>query len=223
MRTCEDVLKTNGMAAGYYYIAPNNDTQVRVHCSVEGSDIKTVMHHADGGTPIHVSGYEPKGSYVKHINYEGDLSSVIAIAESADRCQQAVDFSCRGAMITPYAWFTDRNYVKINRWAGAPSGSNGCRCGVDGSCVRSDKKCNCDSNDDSVVLSDNGVYISKKELPLTSLRAGDTGGSKEYFDVTIGNLECFSSKCSLMGLPLQISVVSKQVAMPIRSLTSMPF
>ena len=184
------------MIPGHYYIAPNNNTHVKVHCSVTGSDIKTLVYHADGGTPIHVTGFEPRGSYVKHIRYGGDLSSIIAIVKSADRCRQAVDFSCKGAMINPYTWFTDRNYAKINRWAGAPSGSTGCKCGVDGSCVTSSQKCNCDSNDNSVVLSDNGIYESKEELPLTSLRAGDTGGATEYFTVSIGNLECYSSKYS---------------------------
>ena len=195
------------MAAGDYYIAPNNNTHIRVHCSVQGSDIQTVVYHEDSGTPIHVSGYEPRGSYVKHIRYGGDLSSIIAIVKSADRCRQAVDFSCKGAMIDSYTWFTDRNYVKINRWAGAPSGSTGCKCGIDGSCVISSRKCNCDANDDKVVLSDNGVYKSKGELPLMSLRAGDTGGATEHFNVTIGNLECFSSEYSWKGLCLQILVV----------------
>lgn len=195
------------MAAGPYYIAPNNNMQVRVHCSVEGSDIKTEVYHTDGGTPIRVTGYESPGSYVKHIEYRGNLGSIIAIAKSADRCQQAVDFSCRGAMISSYTWFTDRNYVKINPWAGVSSGSTGCKCGVDKSCINSKKECNCDSNDETVVLSDNGVYKSKDELPLTSLRAGDTGGAKEDFNVTIGSLICFSSKCSSRGLRLKISDV----------------
>ena len=53
-------------------------------------------------------------------------------------------------------------------------------------CAIGKSNCNCDSND-QVWREDSGLLTNKTHLPVSQLRFGDTGGSKEEGYHTLGN------------------------------------
>ena len=64
------------------------------------------------------------------------------------RCLQ---YDCFGAPLefsgVQESWWNDRNGVQRYFWAGSNTNNNQhtCQCGIDGNCVESFMKCNCDS------------------------------------------------------------------------------
>ena len=76
-----------------------------------------------------------------------------------------VQVNCVGAPFTDeglgvdYAWWNDINGDVRNFWSGDDETAHTCQCGIDGNCIRTDLKCNCDANV-AVSLSDIGILIS---------------------------------------------------------------
>ena len=63
------------------------------------------------------------------------------------------------------------------------------KCIIAGSCSDSQKKCNCDQNDNTE-RSDEGFLTYKDHLPVTELQFGDTGNTGERGWHTLGPLIC---------------------------------
>ncbi|EFX62126.1 hypothetical protein DAPPUDRAFT_19082, partial [Daphnia pulex] len=59
-------------------------------------------------------------------------------------------------------------------WAGANTNVHTCLCGIDGNCVESFTKCNCDSAAPEQ-LADSGVINDKEILPVTRLISAELG------------------------------------------------
>ena len=76
-------------------------------------------------------------------------------------------------------------------WGGARADGESCACGETISCVKPDKVCNCDANDN--VLREDSGYITKLDhLPITAFFAGDTGEQR-------------MSRCSSLATPVSIA------------------
>lgn len=75
-----------------------------------------------------------------------------------------VQVNCVGAPFTDeglgvdYAWWNDINGDVRNFWSGDDETAHTCQCGIDGNCIRTDLKCNCDANV-AVSLSDIGIIL----------------------------------------------------------------
>ena len=67
-------------------------------------------------------------------------------------------------------------------WGGAIPNQNGenitCACGMTGTCLNHERLCNCDSNDD-MMHEDSGWLSVIDDLPVSSVRAGDTGACED--------------------------------------------
>ena len=101
-----------------------------------------------------------------------------------------------------YAWWTDRHGKAHYFWAGNDTGSGShhtCGCGLDGTCIDENLKCNCDS-DLPMKLSDIGVITERTLLPVTSLNFGRTQAPVSIGKHMLGRLEC-SGKVVLNGMP----------------------
>ena len=96
-------------------------------------------------------------------------------------------------MGSPDGWWVSRDGQAMTYWGGAtPANSYKCGCGVTSpnSCADTARGCNCDKND-AVWREDSGLLTEKSDLPVTQLRFGDTGGSKEQGYHTLGKLKCY--------------------------------
>ena len=71
-----------------------------------------------------------------------------------------------------------RNKQKVDYFPGGDESGRGCACDVDKTCDDDRYPCNCDVNDDKW-REDSGYITNKRQLPLTSFRAGETGRDRE--------------------------------------------
>ncbi len=168
---------------------------VSVKCErLTTGEIKTIITHADSNKLLTVDGFEAAGSFKKVIAYNQNITSIARIIDASEKCQQFLSTECYSSVLTNSCWSTNRAWQKMKYWAGGPSNGKGCACNVEKKCPPS-KICNCDANDDSWRI-DDGLVTNKTDLPLTSVRMGDTGSSTEIHKVKIGDVECFTSKCT---------------------------
>eukprot|EP00112_Aurelia_sp_Birch-Aquarium-sp1_P019553 Seg4852.2 transcript_id=Seg4852.2/GoldUCD/mRNA.D3Y31 product=Neurexin-4 protein_id=Seg4852.2/GoldUCD/D3Y31 len=188
-KSCSEALIANGNIGGHYLLLIESET-VFVHCELQGNSIKTMIMHRDGDKRFHVS---VSGSFKKTFAYMQNITGITKIIDRSDKCMQAVNVTCHYSQITSFSWLTNRNNQKMSYWAGGPSNGTGCACGRTGSCAMKSKKCNCDTND-QVLRYDMGLVTKKGDLPLTSIRTGDTSQYDTYKDITVGNVVCFNGK-----------------------------
>eukprot|EP00795_Rhopilema_esculentum_P012036 gene12036-2622_t len=182
--SCKHALEVNSFAAGKYTIS-TSVKNIFVHCSKNDSNFVTRIDHELSGLSIRVHGYEEHGSYVRLIRYLEDFESILAVINVADSCKQEVTAECYNSLLPDYSWFDDRDGNKINYQ---------CKCGTENNCPTTGptRSCNCQNND-NVIRNDIIVYSQKSQLPLTTLRAGDTGNPPEYITFEVGSLECISA------------------------------
>lgn len=169
------------------------DKAVKVKC-VKQSDGKIwAQFDHDSETRTYVSGYEAIFSYKKKFKYNNinEMADIIAFIESSASCKQFTKVECKNMCFIMHncAYLEGRNGKRLSYFGGGPAEGEGCACGITGTCDTADKKCNCDSNSNSV-LKDEGFVTKKADLPLSGIALGDTGASKEYGYYTIDKLQC---------------------------------
>ena len=125
------------------------------------------------------------------------MEQVIVIIELSEKCEQFIKYECYNAglwLSQSWSWWVSRDGAKMTYWGGAPPGSSKCKCGMTDSCVVKGKLCNCDQNN-NIWTEDSGGLTDKDTLPVTELRFGDTGTTKEGDDEigyhTLGALRCW--------------------------------
>ena len=167
---------------------------VKVRCVKDsGGKIWAQFDH-DSEKRTYVTGYEANASYKKKFKYDGinELADIIAFIESSTSCKQFTKVECKNMcfIMKNCAYLEGRNGRRLSYFGGGPAGGAGCACGITGTCDKAGNKCNCDSNNNSV-LKDEGFVTKKADLPLSGIALGDTGSSwTEYGYHTIGKLQC---------------------------------
>jgi hypothetical protein len=152
----------------------------------------TVIGH-DSGSRTLVKGYESPGSYKRKIKYDISMEQIFAIMKQSTYCGQFIKYECFGSGFwfpSPDSWWVSRQGSQMKYWGGAAVNSGKCACGMTNSCAKSGKKCNCDKND-YTWREDSGYLTDKNTLPVTELRFGDTGDSREKGYYTLGKLRCW--------------------------------
>ena len=71
-------------------------------------------------------------------------------------------------------YWTNRWDQPVTYWGGAEPTTPNCACGMTGTCSDPGKVCNCDMND-NVWRQDDGLITNLPDLPIHSIKAGDTG------------------------------------------------
>jgi hypothetical protein len=195
--TCSALLiKHPSTPSGMYYINPEglgSSPLVQVYCdmtSKNGVGVTVIGH--DSGSRTLVNGYEPAGSYKRKIEYDISMEQIVAIMKRSKNCEQFIKYECFGSAFwfpSPKSWWVSRQNSTMNYWGGAAVNSGKCTCGMTNSCAGGEN-CNCDKND-FTWREDSGYLTDKNTLPVTELRFGDTGYSREKGYHTLGNLRCW--------------------------------
>jgi hypothetical protein len=180
-----------------YYINPeglSSSPLVQVYChmtSKNGVGVTVIGH--DSGSRTLVEGYDPAGSYKRKIEYDISMDQIVAIMKQSKNCEQFIKYECYGSVLLhttkSYGWWVSRQGTKMNYWGGAAVNSGKCACGMTNSCAGGGK-CNCDKND-YTWREDSGYLTDKNTLPVTKLRFGDTGSSREKGYHTLEKLRCW--------------------------------
>ena len=182
--------------SGYYFIDPDGgstgEERFKVFCNMtmyNGNGVTVIGHDSENRTLV--DGYEEGGSYSRNVTYTGVNATQIAnLVRISKNCFQFIKFECYEVELfgRDMAWWVSRDGTKMNYWGGADPYSGKCACGMDGSCV-DQNNCNCDS-ERSEWLEDSGFLSDKSTLPVSEMRFGDTGGSKEKGYHTLGKFMC---------------------------------
>ena len=128
------------------------------------------------------------------LKYEMELSKITALIKRSKYCRQKVKFRCYNALLMnapngpPNVGWRSVNRELKSHWGGVPENGKGCACGLNNTCIKSDKLCNCDYRNNAWA-EDSGYLTDKHNLPVTRLDITDiTDG---YAFLQIGPLECY--------------------------------
>ncbi|KAK2554427.1 Neurexin-4 [Acropora cervicornis] len=202
--SCSEIKSLDNSARdGDYVIDPDGEgglQMFRVSCDMtdkNGVGVTVISHNSENRTLV--DGYEKSGSYKRDIKYmRANLTQLTELTKVSLHCEQSIKYECYNSRLhngnTTVGWWMSRDDTKMTYWDGA-SGINQCACAVNGSCARSDRRCNCDK-DDSEWRFDSGLLTNKIHLPVKQLRFGDTGvarnaTSNETGYHTLGKFRCY--------------------------------
>ncbi|EFX87112.1 hypothetical protein DAPPUDRAFT_312655 [Daphnia pulex] len=187
-----------------YWIDPDGqgvgDAPIYVYCDMaKGS---TAIPH-DSESAMDVGHCADPGCYSRTMNYNASSRQMSALAELSAECHQSIKYDCNFAPLElntiTYAWWNDRNGNAKTFWAGDNTDVHTCQCGLDGNCVDSSSKCNCDSAA-PVQLTDDGVIADKEVLPVTRLNYGRTQLETSSGIHQLGRFEC-TGQVAVTGMP----------------------
>ncbi|CAH1244667.1 CNTNAP5 [Branchiostoma lanceolatum] len=194
--SCSEVVTRSGFNnQAFYVIDPDGPDRgvlpMTVQCDVVGGTATTLIGH-NSEARTHVDGIESFGTYSKDVTYWDSMEQVRAVVDQSTLCKQQIKYECHGSLIwdgngRPYAWWVTWDGRQADYWGGASPGSGKCACGQSGTCSG---RCNCDAND-FTWREDSGFLSHKDDLPVTQLRFGDTGHSREEGYHTLGKLICY--------------------------------
>ncbi|KAI8520372.1 hypothetical protein Bbelb_001260 [Branchiostoma belcheri] len=168
-----------------------------VQCDHEGKTVITLIGH-DSEARTRVKGFEDPGSYSKDVTYWNSMEQVRALVDQSSSCKQHIKYECYDSLLWDdptwqwWAWWVTWDGRKAGYWGGAKPGSGNCACGEMDTCACRGR-CNCDCNN-SKWREDSGFLSHKKDLPVTQLRFGDTGGASYLTEegyYTLGKLICY--------------------------------
>ena len=199
MKSCSSIKSgRSGSSSGNYIIDPDGKGGVApfsVYCDMSdkgGVGVTVISHDSESRT--HVSGYECVGCYSKDVTYTGvSIAQLAALTRVSQNCEQFIKFECNydvAFIEFGYAWWVSRDGSRMNYWGGATGQNNMCACGVTNSCSNG-QKCNCHYKNGRGWREDSGLLTDKSTLPVTQIRLGDTGSSREEGYHTLGKLKCY--------------------------------
>ena len=183
---------------GTYVIDPDGDGGVppfNVTCDMtdkNGVGVTVISHDSENRTLV--DGFEDPGSYSREIQYtEASLLQLASFTNVSTHCEQFIKYECFGSKMFKekfWAWWVSRDSAKMTYWGGAEPGSDKCACGMDNSCAKQERPCNCDKND-AEWREDSGLLTDKTHLPVKQLMFGDTGHANEQGYHTLGKFKCY--------------------------------
>ncbi|EFX82286.1 hypothetical protein DAPPUDRAFT_241573 [Daphnia pulex] len=194
-RTCREArLMDPSLDSGMHWIDPDGqgvgDDPIYVHCDMT-TDTTSIPHDSEG--PMDVGHCADPGCYSKAVTYNASLRQMAALANLSSECHQSIKYDCFYAPFefdgVAFSWWNDKDGNDKFFWAGANTDVHTCQCGLDGNCVESFTKCNCDSAAPEQ-LADSGVINDKEILPVTRLNFGRTGQEYSSGVHTLGRFEC---------------------------------
>ena len=163
-----------------------------------GVGVTVISHDSENRTLV--DGCDGKGCYSRDIQYtEASLLQLASLANVSTQCEQFIKYECFGSVMsknkTFFAWWVSRDSAKMTYWGGAEAGSDKCACGMNSSCAKPERPCNCDKNDPQW-REDSGLLNEKTRLPVKQLRFGGTHRdyNKDFDELgyhTLGKFKCY--------------------------------
>lgn len=204
-RTCREGRANDpSLPSGMYWIDPDGqgvgDDPIYVYCDmIKGSTL--VLH--DSESPTDVGHCTDPGCYSRAINYNASNRQMTALAQLSSECHQSIKYDCIFAPLelndVAFCWWNDRSGNSKYFWSGGNTDVHTCQCGIDGNCVETFVKCNCDAAA-PIQLSDDGVITDKDILPITRLNFGRTQVETSSGVYTLGRFEC-TGQTAVNGIP----------------------
>ncbi|CAH1773844.1 unnamed protein product [Owenia fusiformis] len=218
-RTCSELMERGLLESRLAEVDPDGEESsygpIFVYCDLEMMDgVGVMVLHHNQEEKMEVQGYEGPGEYEQDLDYGLEMSDVIALVDRSEYCRQYVKWECYNAAITsPYdvesknTFWSNRKNIQKYYWGGADVDSKACACYMNESCARSTELpdppptvCNCDAND-NVWRSDEGYIEHKKDLPVHTIFAGETGELPEKGNISVGPLECHGTNNDSLSHP----------------------
>jgi len=200
-RFCKDIPPVNRTRTwdNLYTIDPDGPDfgagRFRVECDFTKDPPETIIHNnQEGETCGEKCDEVDSGCFVTEIVYQASLFQTSQTTVYADRCRQYLKYDCVNSAIgyrdgdsTPFTWWTNKNFKKMNYWAEGPK-SGGCKCALDGTCANG-HKCNCDARD-GVKRTDEGTITDQTLLPIREVMVGDISSDGQQGCFRLGPLIC---------------------------------
>jgi len=157
----------------------------------EDTVITSVRHNSEVEMAVSPKCDEAK-CYKRAIEYNDvTMEQIRALIVHVGNCRQYVSYRCQGSALFRWghAGWESWDGRMQNYWGGSNGKSGFCGCGVTGSCLMSQYKCNCDAN--AMIEQVDSGYLSKQDdLPVKTLYFGDTKQPGEYGFHRLGALQC---------------------------------
>ena len=200
--SCSSIKSGNsGSTSSYYFVDPDGEGGVapfRVYCDMRdkgGVGVTVISHDSEGRTHVgNIPNCGGRGCYSKDVRYTGvSTAQLAALTRVSQNCEQFIKFECNNDIPfvgQGYAWWMNRDGIRMNYWGGATGHDGMCACGVTNSCSNGNPKCNC-HNGGIGWSSDSGLLKDKSTLPVTQIRLGDLNTLREEGYHTLGKLKCY--------------------------------
>jgi len=193
--------RSSGSPSGNYMIDPDGEggvTPFSVYCDMSnkgGVGVTVISHDSESRTHVGSPGCESRGCYSKDVRYTGVSTAQLAsLTRVSQNCEQFIKFECNNDVAfvqQGFAWWVSRDGTRMNYWGGATGRDKMCACGVTNSCSNG-RKCNCDNGSSiSGWREDSGLLTEKSALPVSQIRMGDLGASREEGYHTLEKLKCY--------------------------------
>ncbi|GAB1298312.1 Contactin-associated protein-like 3 [Apodemus speciosus] len=195
-QSCE-VHRHRGSPSGLYYIDVDGSGPLApflVYCNMTADTVWTVVQHG-GPNVVTVRDSPEEHMHSATFSYAASAAQLHAVVDVAEHCQQQVDLQCRTSGPsdtgdgTSLSWWVGRTNETYTYWGGSLPDPQKCTCGLDGNCIDSQYRCNCDA-DQNEWTSDTIVLSHKKHLPVTEMVVTDTGRPYSEAAYTLGPLLC---------------------------------
>ena len=176
MQSCADWYAAGKRSNTYYKINPKHSAPFTVYCNMtNGKGPSTVIFHTQDRNKVIAAQNKIDGkSYHHEIFYDNSKDqNVKNLIASSTHCRQYLQYKCYNSVLfdSPNlesgrgARWVSRDGQLQDYWSGASRGSMKCACGVNGTCVESNKVCNCDTADNKWHM-DDGYLTDPGSLPV---------------------------------------------------------
>ncbi|XP_040612099.1 contactin-associated protein-like 3 isoform X2 [Mesocricetus auratus] len=198
-QSCE-AHRHRGSPSGIYYIDADGSGPLapfHVYCNMTDTALTVVQHR--GPDAVTVKGGPEGHMRSATFSYAASAAQLQTVVDVAEHCEQQVVLQCRTSGFsdiadgTSLSWWVRRTNETYTYWGGSLPDAQKCTCGLDGNCIDSQYRCNCDA-DQNEWTSDTIVLSHKEHLPVTKMVVTDTGRLHSEAVYTLGPLICQGDK-----------------------------
>ncbi|CAM4557568.1 unnamed protein product [Lepidochelys olivacea] len=194
-QSCE-AYKHTGNTSGFYYIDSDGSGPLGpflVYCNMTDTTWTIIQHNNMDLTRVKNANRE--NPHTVFFKYTATLEQLQATINYAEYCEQKLAYHCKKSRLLnkqdgiPLSWWVGRTNETQTYWGGSLPDVQKCACGLEGSCIDSQRYCNCDA-DRNEWANDTGFLSYKEHLPVTEIVITDTDRPNSEAAYKLGPLLC---------------------------------
>ncbi|XP_073201039.1 contactin-associated protein-like 4 isoform X4 [Lepidochelys kempii] len=194
-QSCE-AYKHTGNTSGFYYIDSDGSGPLGpflVYCNMTDTTWTIIQHNNTDLTRVKNANRE--NPHTVFFKYTATLEQLQATINYAEYCEQKLAYHCKKSRLLnkqdgiPLSWWVGRTNETQTYWGGSLPDVQKCACGLEGSCIDSQRYCNCDA-DRNEWANDTGFLSYKEHLPVTEIVITDTDRPNSEAAYKLGPLLC---------------------------------
>lgn len=198
-QSCE-AYKHKGSTSGFYYIDSDGSGPLGpflVYCNMSDTSW-TIMQHNNSDL-IRVKGSNRYHPHTVSFKYSANPEQLQAIIIHAEHCEQELAYHCKKSRLSnthdglPFSWWVGRNNESQTYWGGPLPDTQKCACAVEGNCLDSQHRCNCDA-DRNEWANDTGIFSYRDHLPVSQIVITDTDRPNSEAAYKLGPLLCWGDR-----------------------------